>query len=334
MSLKDSSELKNRDWLEKQESIQRMLNSISARRGGGISESTKTTFLIFIEKFCNFTGKTPDELIAERMKDWKSDDIFTKRRHEELVTKFAQHLRQEGYAATSVSTTIGAVRSLYRSNYHPLIEVNIPSGNPVRVYKIPTKEELAQAVEYAGRTGSPWLRTYLIIGKDCGISLQDLLALRFDDGSPTYGTIKQQLVKGQCPIHINIVRKKTLLNFDTFLGQDSFEALQDNPPRIAKALKNDRNIFDYADASIQIFMKKLGKRLRWDAAFTPYSLRKWFRTQLSLDGVNEGLIEYMMGHSLGRVRTAYLIPPPQALMKIYAEHYDTGLKIDLRKGGK
>jgi integrase len=322
---------KNWDWLEKQESVRRMLNSISARRGGVVSESTKTTFLIYIDRFSKFSGKTPDELIEERMKDWKSDDIFTKRRHEELVTKFAQHLRQEGYTSNTVATAVGSVRSLYRTSYHPLVEVNIPSGSPVRVYKIPTKEELAQAVEYAK---FPWLRTYLIIEKDCGISLQDLLALRFDDGSPTYGTIKQQLMKGQCPIHINIARKKTLLNFDTFLGQDSFEALQDNPPRIAKALKNNGNIFGYTDAAIQIAMKKLGKRLGWDAAFTPYSLRKWFRTQLSLEGVNEGLIEYMMGHSLGRVRKAYLIPPPQALMKIYADHYDSGLKLPQKENRK
>jgi len=318
--------------LEEQESVQRMLNSISARRGGSVSESTRRSFLIFIEKFCKFCGKTPDELIAERARDWKSDDIFTRRRHEELVLKFSQHLHQEGYAPGSISTTIGAVRSLYRANYHPLIEINIPSGNPVRAYKIPTREELAQAVEYAGRTASLWMGPFITLAKDSGLSLQDLLSLRFDSGSPMYGTIKQQMSSGQIPIHVNIVRKKTLLNFDTFLGEDSFEALQNaKDPKIVNAMRKGGNIFEYSPVSVDIAMRKLAsRRLKWDGVFTPYSLRKWFRTQLSLDGVNEGIIEYMMGHTLGRVRSAYLIPPPQGLMKIYEEHYEC-LKLPSKK---
>ena len=307
--------------LNTQDSIKRMLTSISQRRGGVVSESTKTTFLIYIKRFCDFCGMTPDELIRDRMSDWKSDDIFTRRRHEEKLMAFAQYLRAEGYTSNTVSTAIGAVRSLYRTNYLPMTEVNITSGRPVRKYKIPSKEELSQAI---ASVNVPWHGAFMTFTKDCGISLQDMLDLKMVDGSPIYGSINQQLKKGSVPLHLQIVRNKTQFIYDTFLGEDSFEILNDENifPRItAKSMSGERRLFPYADSTIQNAMKVIGEKFEWKH-FTPYSLRKYFRTQLTLDDMNEALIESMMGHSLVKVKSAYLVPPPQKFIEIYQKHYD------------
>lgn len=305
---------------ENHDSIKRMLTSISQRRGGVVSESTKTTFLIYIKRFCEFCGMTPDELIADRMSDWKSDDIFTRRRHEEKLMEFAQYLRAEGYKSNTVSTAVGAVRSLYRTNYLPMTEVNVPSGRPVRIYKIPSKEELAQAIDM---TRVPWHGAFMTLTKDCGISLQDMLSLKLGDESPIYGSIKQQLKKGSVPLHLQITREKTQFTYDTFLGEDSFEALNDENifPGITKSMSDERRLFPYSDSTIQDAMKVIGKKFEWKH-FTPYSLRKYFRTQLTLDDMNEALIESMMGHSLAKVKLAYLVPPPQKFIEIYEKHYD------------
>ena len=294
-----------------QDSIKRMLTSISQRRGGVVSASTRTTFLFYINRFCDWVGKTPDELIRERMDDWTSKDVFTRRRHEEMLMRFAQHLREKGYASNTVATAVGALRSFYRTNYAPMTEVNVPSGRPVREYKIPTKYELVQAIE-AARV--PWHGAFMTLTKDCGISLQDMLALRLGDGSPTYGSIRDQMKKGRVPIHIHVVREKTQFKYDTFLGEDSFEALNEidlGGPRI----------FPYGDSTIQMAMNGIGEELGW-RHFTPYSLRKWFRTRLTLANVNDALIKLWMGHSLGRVRAAYLVPPVEEQMGVYSESYD------------
>lgn len=304
-----------------QSSIKRMLGSISQRRGGIVSASTKRTFFFYIKRFCEFCGKTPDELIEDRMRDWESKDIFTKRRHEEKLIEFAQHLREEGYTSNTVSTAVGAVRSFYRTNYHPMIEVNVPSGKPVRVYKVPTKEELAQVIDMAR---VPWHRAFMMLTKDCGISLQDMLALKLIDGSPTYGSIKDQIRKGRVPIHIHVVREKTKYKYDTFLGEDSFELLNNDaifPDLASKSTSHDKRLLPYSDSTIQDAMKAIGGELGW-SHFTPYSLRKWFRTQLTLANVNDALIETWMGHSLGKVRGAYLVPPAEGQMKVYSENYD------------
>lgn len=305
--------------LTSQDSIQRMLTSISARKGRAISESTKTTYFIYLRRFCKFCDMTPDELIEERRIEWKSDDIFTRRRHEEKLKEFAQYLRAEGYSSNTIATATGAVKSLYRSNYHPMIEVNIPSGRSERESKIPTKEELKQVIELSRM---PWHKAFMVLTKDCGISLQDMLALKLADGSPIYGSIADQLQNGQVPIHLHIVREKTKVKYDTFLGQDSFEVLHNDTIFLdmAKSLSYNKRLFPYSDSTIQSAMKVLGDKLGWKS-FTPYSLRKWFRTQLTLSDMNEASIETMMGHSIGKVKEAYLVPPPQELIKLYEKHY-------------
>ena len=297
--------------LNSQDSIKRMLTTISAKKGRTISESTRKTYFIYIKRFAEFCDKSPDELIETRRQDSKSDDVFTRRRHEERTKEFANHLRGEGYSSNTIATAIGAIKSLYASNYHPLIQVFIPSGTPVRIYKIPSKEELKQVIELAD---IQWHAAFMVLTKDCGISLQDMLSLRDSDGSPIYGSVTDQLKKGQVPIHIQIIREKTRFKYTTFLGEDAFETLNETPP------KKNKRIFPYSDSTIQDAMKDLGEQLGW-TSFTPYSLRKWFRTQLTLDDMNEALIETMMGHSIGKVKEAYLVPPPQKLIKLYEKHY-------------
>ena len=307
--------------LNTQDSIKLMLKSISVRRGGIVSKSTKVTFFVYIKQFCEFCGMTPDELMKERRIQWKSDDMQVQRKHEEKLMDFAIHLREKGRTSNTASTAVGAVRSLYRCNYMPIIELKFPAGRSVRKYKIPSKEELAQVV---GMAHIPWHKAFMVLTKDCGISLQDMLALKLGDGSAIYGTITQQLKKGQVPIHINIIREKTQFAYDTFLGEDSVEVLNNDYPRARMSggmSGGEKRLFPYAPQTIQDSMNALKKKMGWEDTFSPYSLRKWFRTQLTLDDMNDSLIETMMGHSLTRVKAAYFIPPPQKLIEKYEEHY-------------
>ena len=167
--------------LSTQNSVKRMLTSISAKKGR-VSESTRQTYLIYIGRFCDFCKKTPDELFEERRKDWKSDDMYIRRRHEDKLKEFINYFREEGYSSNTIATATGAIKSLYTHNYYPMIGVNIPSGQPVREYKVPTKEELAEVIDLANML---WHKAFMTFTKDCGISLQDMLSLNLgvDKGS-------------------------------------------------------------------------------------------------------------------------------------------------------
>ncbi len=297
-----------------------MFSSISLKRGGSVSTSTRTTFTIYLKRFFEFCGQSPDVMIKQRMADWRSDDIFVRRSHEEKVMEFAQYLNDEGYSSNTVATAIGAVRSFYRTNYLPMTEVNVPSGRPEREYKVPTKDELIKAID---RANIPWHRAFMILTKDSGISLQDMLALKIDDGSPKYGTVREQVKKGLVPIVLNVVREKTRFKYTSFLGQDSYEILNNEfafPDLKYSHTTDDKRLLPYAGSTIREAMKRIGDHFNWKS-FCPYSLRKWFRTELTLDDCNDALIELWMGHSLGRVRSAYIVPPVERQKESYERHY-------------
>jgi len=74
-----------------------------------------------------------------------------------------------------------------------------------------------------------------------------------------------------------------------------------------------------------------------ETPITPYSFRKFFNTNLKYAGVNEAIVEMMMGHSIGRVRGAYLVTgaggsmsgmPISKLAEVYMQAYDS---IDIEK---
>ena len=298
--------------IERYESVRRLLSSVAMRRHGRISESTKTTFLFFINRFCEFVGKNPDELIKERLKHMKSDDIFERRRHEELVMQFAIHLQNQGYSPNTIATAVGSIRAFYRANYMPLTEVYVPPANPERECKVPTPIEFMRAYEL---TENKNIKAFILLDKDCGISIQDLLSLTPEDGSPIYGSIREQVRRGEVPIHVQITRKKTGIKYDTFFGEEGYMALNEHLD-LSKP-----KLFKVGERSIQYGFKRIAEKLGWKG-FTPYSCRKFFKTYLSMAGVNEAVVEYMMGHSLGKVRGAYFIPPVDELRKIYSSSYD------------
>ena len=296
-----------------------MFNSISLRRGGTVSPSTRRTFMIYLERFFKFCEQDPDTLIAQRKEDWRSDDVFVRRTQEEKVMEFAQYLNEEGYSSNTISTAIGAVRSFYRTNYLPMTEINFPVGRPVRVYKIPTKEELIQAL---GKTNRGWHRAFMTLTKDSGISLQDMLALKTTDGDAKYGSSADQVKNGSVPIVVTIEREKTRFKYTSFFGEDSYKELANEFifPDLKYGSGEDKRLMPYTGSTIREVMRTIGQGFGWES-FCPYSLRKWFRTELALDDCNDALIESWMGHSLGRVRGAYFLPPVERQREAYLKHY-------------
>ena len=308
-------------------SVQRMLNRLKAKaraRGRDIDKSPTTTLRIFpyfVQMFCEcIAGKDPDTLILERKRHLKSDDDFVRRRHEELATKFINELGGYGATSNTIATALGAVRSFYNANYMPLVEVIVPTGVAEKSYRLPFPKDLKGMVESAPLRAATWI----CCQKDSGIGIGDLLEIRWDYESPVYGTVKEQLKQGMSPIHLFIVRKKVMkFKFDTFFGEDAVTLLNEyadfSRPRI----------FDISERTARDDVKNAG------IVGGTHVLRKFFDTyisvgvatalsvrgQLNAAGLSEYIVEYWKGHSLGKVKGAYRIPPPQLQREIYVEAY-------------
>jgi len=313
--------------LNQYESFQRWMNLLKARaraKGRVVDSAPPTTLRVypyFLSLYCEVVGKDPDQLIRERVSDLKSDDEFRRHRHEEYVTKFINHLGSMGKSSNTIATAVGAVRSFYAANYVPLGRIVVPSGTRTREFRLPTPDELKKIVENAPIRTATWI----CCQKDCGMGVGDLINLSLEWRSPIYGTIREQLRRGDCPIHLYVTRKKTptIGHFDTWLGEDAVTMLNEFVDF------GRSRIFDVTERTITNDLKKVG------IVGGSHVLRKFFDTyisygvamalskmgQINAAGLTDVLVEYWMGHSLGKVIGAYRLPPPELQREIYKQAY-------------
>ncbi len=278
----------------------------------------------WLSNYCNYLKTTPDKLITERTKDLESNLQIVKRKHEEALEGYILHLKNKGYSPNTVAVATGLVRSFYKSNYCAIVEVKTPRSYNIRSFKMPKVEDLKIMSENA----DPEIKAWILSQANSGLANTDLLSLTLNNNSTEYGTIKTQLKKGITPIHIEIRRQKTGEKIDSFFGPNAIEALQE----YADLSKNGK-IFHMSMRSIQNKVKALGiksKVATKEVPITSYGFRKFFNTYMKLAGVNEAIVERMMGHSIGKVRGAYLITgtnneaegiPISELAKTYMEAY-------------
>ena len=298
---------------------------------------TQRAAIFWLKNYCNYLKLKPDAIIKQRTADLESNVQIVKRKHEEMLEGYIIHLKNEGnskhkgYSPNTVAVATGLIRSFYKSNYAPIIEVKTPRSYNIRAFKVPTVKDLKAMATKA----DPAIKAWILCQANCGLANTDLLSLNGSTTSSEYGTIKAQLKKGIVPIHIEIRRQKTGEKTDTFLGPNAIDALKEY---ITEG--ENKRLFRMSMRSIQQKVKALGIKSKVatnEVPVTSYSLRKFFNTQMKYAGVNESIVELMMGHSIGKVRSAYLVTgsgdvgtgiPVSKLAEIYMSAYPT---IDITK---
>jgi len=327
--------------LEVYETIKKWLTKLEAKsRGMDFSKSsTKRAGLYWLGKYLKFLSTTPerptnpDVLIAERLEQQATSNLQTKRKQEEFFEEWIVQLKREEYAPNSIATATGLIRSYYKSNYAPLQEVSTVRPYKVRSFKVPTVKELKKMCDIADLPIKAWM----LAQKDCGLANGDLLSLSLNNLSSEFGTIKTQLKKGIVPVHIQIRREKTGERTDSFFGPNSIKVLKEylelngGSGRIFRSPSNPKK--GMSARSIEQQVKAIAIKAKVatkETPITPYSFRKFFNTNLKYAGVNEAIVEMMMGHSIGRVRGAYLVTgaggsmsgmPISKLAEVYMQAY-------------
>jgi len=252
--------------------------------------------------------------MSERYEQVRDDVMKVRRTHEELLTRWIGVMQEKGVPSNTIATSTGAVKSFYASNYTKMEGVYVPSGVPVRVYKMPSATELAGMIEIADERTAAWI----CCQKDSGISGEDLISLTLDNLSPHQDTLREQLEKKITPVHLFIEREKGMSRglgrYDSFLGKDAVEAL------LTYVDLSQTKLFDVTLKTVQNNIKKVSKKIL-GKHITPHMIRKFFNTYMKLAKVNESVVEYWMGHSLGKVKAAYFIPPVPEQIKLYTEAY-------------
>ena len=111
-------------------------------------------------------------------------------------------------------------------------------------------------------------------------------------------------------------KEKQIGQFDTFFGRMATQALKEYIAT-RKNLKPSDRLFLITARAVNKFLKTISFRAGLELTPSSHDLRKYFNTRMKLAGLNETLVEYWMGHSLGKVRGAYFIPPVEEQPHLY-----------------
>jgi len=298
-------------------SVNRWLTKLSKKSD---SKHTRRNYLYWLRVFCDYADMTPDELVEEREKDLQQSDIFRRRRAEDRLDGWFANLNEtkssrtgRKYARNTVVAAYNAVRSFYKANYIELHVDEAPSTWPVKNKPGLTREELGRLLE---ATRQPMHKAYTLCQAQSGLSVSDLLRVN-------YGVVADQIEKGSDYIHLRLLRgkEKQLGWFDTFLGKMSVEALKKHL-MTREGLKGSSRLFPCTARNVNSFLYRMSVRAGLGWSVSSHDLRKFFATNLKLARVNdpafnETLIEYWQGHSLGKVKGAYFVPPVEEQLRLY-----------------
>jgi len=293
--------------IEEYKSVKRWITKLNKKSG---SPNTRRTYLRWIRRFCEYVGMNPDELIAERREELKSDDDYIRHRAEDRLDAWFSELERSGLKRSSCVQAYNAIRSFYKANRMKLEMDETPSSWTEKVKPGLTREDLGRLIEACRNLKH---KAYILCQVQSGLGVSDLLNIK-------YGDVASQLNKDADYIHLRMLRgkEKQIGQFDTFFGKMATQALKEYLAT-RKNLKPSDRLFPITDRAVRKFLKTLSIRAGLDWIVSSHNLRKFFNTQMKLAGLNETLVEYWMGHSLGKVRGAYFVPPVEEQLRLYKQ---------------
>jgi len=305
------------NWVRGFESGRRWLDGVAADRSG--SQHTEEQYARCFKRFCDWINKNPDELIAEREAQIRNDDKKVQRKAEENLRAFCLYLKREKNITFDIFHS--TAKSFYRYNYCPLmIRTPKSSFNTIR----PVTIEDLRIVDMASDERRRFFIRFL---KDSGMSREDAVEV-------TYGDIRAQFERGERFIHIYAKRRKESVNYETYIGPNTVEALR-------VYLRIRRNMGETITDKTHLIATKRGKKMspetftidlmrlgkKVGVDFSPHRLRKFFETYLSIAKVHPITLKYWMGHTIsGDIEAKYIIPPSPEQKNLYIEAYP---KIDI-----
>ncbi|MFB0523489.1 MAG: tyrosine-type recombinase/integrase [Candidatus Bathyarchaeia archaeon] len=274
------------------------------------SKATLYQYTFGVHRFCQWLGKSPDEIVRDVLFKEKTGEDYVK-----IIDSFIGDLQAGNLAPGTINNHVKGVKALFRVNG---VSLAIPYRLPkYTMYsdRAPTPEELSEVMGVANIKE----KTAVSILALSGMRLGTLVKL-------TYGHVRKDLEAGIMPVHIHVekeITKGKYRDYDTFLGREAVEPLKAYlkirrqgtrkiPPEgltnKSPLIRNEAigEIRPITPASISSLVHKLffragiirkGEAKRYQVR--PHSLRKYFRTQMgAISTIPTDYIEYMMGHTI------------------------------------
>lgn len=333
-----------------------------ARWLGGITKpKTKACYKSAYQFYAQFTKLSASQLIDEAIEDAKKDprektDIVKQR----LIGFFDWLMKEapkrigprgkeigKGVSSKSAHTYIGAVRSFY-STFGIVVQMKgrsrLPRPRVTNRRMILNNMDVKRVMDH---TRAPRDRAMILVMFQSGMDVSTLCALK-------YGDVSEGMAKGEHPLKLDLQRPKTGVDYHTFLGKDSVEAL--------KAYLNDLRMRGITlNPNSYLFLKEGPKALTEQGLTTnlvqnmmrevviksgfvdgsmngkhfnplgPHALRESFGSIMINKGVPDSIVDFWLGHEIGEMAEAYKRGQYEELRRMYLEREQF---ISISSGGE
>jgi len=284
--------------------------------------ATRNSYREHFQRFCQAIGKTPDELVAQRRDDLKSDDVYKRHRIEMLLKKHIADLREreKGGSISTQKLRYAAVRSFFDAHYMrlELRRTDAPSGEGIG--KDPAdKEQIKRMIDVASLKFS-CLISFL---KDSGWRLSDVLGLK-------HGDINDM---GDGFWNIKKVTKKERVASNTFVGPETTELMglylhkrEESGESItpeAPLFPSDKGGFYQTLPSVSLRISHIAKMAQ-AKNISAHSLRKFFQNTLENPSlhIHKTWIKQFMGKKLNPGDRPYVEQKTEKLFAAYKSAYN------------
>ena len=179
------------------------------------SEGTRVQYEYALATFCDFIGKTPQQILDE----------YENMRDRDFRRKYAQYLRaliskrvKEGYAPGTIKTYVAIVRSFFKYNDLPLGHVPLGRAKVTYHNRDITREEVQQILAIS----RPRDRAFYCIIAQSGLRPITLCNLKLKNIEPEFS-------KGITPCKIEVpqeIAKGEFGAYFTFMGEESVKYLK------------------------------------------------------------------------------------------------------------
>lgn len=324
-------------------------------RSRGIKEQTIRLYESRIRHYCNFTGKSPSELIEEAEEE---QDAGIKRRRRKVkiyLLDFIDYQKEKGRGKTTIKSYIETIKGFYYDNDIdiPKIRNSFKDTNNPTLEKLPTKEEYITAIKHCVTLRD---KAILLLQLSSGMGAAEVRNLKyyhFYNALKEYinlhesdifdiSKIKHQTKEISDLVGIwQVVRYKTGMPYITFSSPEATHAIIDylierNIQKSIVSLEeplfiaNGKQISEHAFSFIYRRINQranFGNRNKNRDFLTSHIPRKMFATTMYESDVEFMAVEWMLGHKIDDTRAAYYKNNVENLKKQYLEGLE-GLTLE------
>jgi len=309
-----------------------------------VSAKTKPMYLSALQRFCEFSGKNPIELIEMRDSEIKNNDHNHRTGIRDLILDFRIYLEKEKYAPKTINAMDGSIRGFFTAVLGKGAMINVKNYHnayvSIKKDLVPTLEELRKILDISNIEE----KFRIIFLAQSGMRISDALSLKIGD-------IRRELDLGNVPLAIRYLPEKDRESIGeriTFLASDGVQILKaylEYRKQLGENLtfqsplfasRTNRGTVAIGDDKINKMLKSVAHRAGLNGTW-PYgilrahSFRKFFITQMTNHGVQDKIVDFFVGHAVSDIDRVYWTRRVEELRKIYADRQQHLNPISLKQ---